>query len=834
MSDAIENVLRQLRGVRPIGEGKWQACCPAHEDRSPSLSISIGEDGRVLLYCHAGCRLSDICSAMKLALTDLGPSGCGQRAGGGRKRIVATYDYRDAHGALLFQVVRYDPKGFKQRRPDGQGGWLWNLRGVPRVLYRLPELLAKPGEIVWIVEGEKDADRLAGLGMVATSCPGGAGKWSKVDDSPLEGRAVVVVPDADDVGRRHAQDIARRVHGRAASVRIVSLDGVPEHGDISDWLDAGHDVEALSQLIQVVAPWEPAADKVSSGSGDASSGDGAKRAGSQATKLVKLARELGVELFHDKDEIAFAEVPAEQHREVWAIRSSGFKQWLARAYYRAHDRVANAQEFGDALGVLEGQARFDGLEHEVFVRVGGVGDAGDAGFAIFLDLGDRLWRAVRVDAGGWAIVEHPPIRFRRPRGMHALPDPDRGGTIAELRSYINVATDGDFALIASWLVAAYWPVGPYPILALHGEQGSAKSTCARLLRSLIDPNAAPLRSPPREVRDLMIAAWNGWALVFDNLSQIRQWTSDALCQMSTGGGLGTRELYSDRDEVIFNAMRPVMINGITELGDREDLLDRTIQVILPTIPEPRRRTERDLWRDFQVARPRLLGAVLDALSLSVRNAPAIRLEALPRMADFAVRAVAAEGAMPWASGTFIQAYADVRAASHELTIEASSVGQVVLAWMVGREEWSGTATELLAELEALAEEKIVRRQDWPKRPRDLSAVLRRLAPTLRVLGVEVEFGRPGGRRLIHIRKCGRSSVISVTSGTMATGTTDNAGGGDAEVTQGDAEAATTRSAASPGSCVLAPEKPVGDAGDADDADQRPLSAGADEEVEWVL
>ncbi len=418
--------------------------------------------------------------------------------------------------------------------------------------------------------------------------------------------------------------------------------------------------------------------------------------------------------------------------------------------------------------------------------------------------------------------------------MHPLPDPDRGGTIDELRNFVNVETDGDFALIVSWLVAAYWPLGPYPILALHGEQGSAKSTLARLLRSLIDPNAAPLRSSPREVRDLMIAAQNGWTIVFDNLSRIREWASDALCRLSTGGGFSTRELYSDADELILEATRPVMLTGITELGDREDLLDRTIRVVLPTIPEQRRRTERDLWAEFEPKRPQLLGAMLDAVSVSVRNVAAVRLEVLPRMADFAVRAVAAETAMPWPAGTFLRAYADVRSAGHELAIEASSVGQTLLPWMQDRIEWSGTSTELLADLEAHVDEKVTRRQDWPKRPRDLSAALRRLAPTLRELGLEVEFARSGRTRSIHIRKCMRPSVISDPSVTTGAEVAENAGGGDAEVTLGDAGVATSRSAASPKNCPLATKKLVGDAGDAGDADQHRLSADAEGKVEWVL
>ena len=862
MSSALENVLGRLRGVRSTGEGRWQACCPAHDDQNPSLSISLGDDNRVLFHCHSGCEPADICSAMGLALADLFPSNR-ERAVRGRGRIIITYDYTGEKGELLFQVCRTASKKFLQRRPDGDGNHVWGLNageyvqgqngdwyrrknkdyrdaprrrfpGVRRCLYQLPHLLASdPGALVYVSEGEKDTNRLRSLGLVATCNPGGAGKWSKVDDSPLHGHPVAILLDNDPGGRSHGAQVASSLYGKAADVFIINLPDLPVKGDVSDWLDAGHDVQELDRLIQQAPIWEPTEGAEGSDGGPASSEDN-KGPQSQATKLVQLAGERGGKLFHDVEGTTFASVPVEGHRETWPIRNRGFRDWLARAYYVKHRRAPNTQSLNDALGVLEGEARYGGPEHEVFVRVGAVGDAGDAEFAIYLDLADPRWRAVRIDAAGWAIVDHPPVRFRRPRGMHPLPDPERGGTIDELRNFVNVENEGDLALIVSWLVAAYWPLGPYPILALHGEQGSAKSTLARILRSLIDPNAAPLRSSPREVRDLMIAAQNGWALVFDNLSRIREWTSDALCRMSTGGGFSTRELYSDTDEVILEATRPVMITGITELGDREDLLDRTIQVVLPTIPEQRRRTERDLWAAFELARPRLLGAMLDAVSVSVRDAAGVRIEALPRMADFAVRAVAAETAMPWPAGTFLRAYAEVRSASHELAIEASSVGQALLAWMGGRSEWSGASTELMAALEEHVDEKVARRQDWPKRPRDLSAALRRLAPTLRALDLEVEFARSGRKRSIHIRKYERASVISAPSVTTGAGAPENAGGGDAEVTLGDAGVATTRSAASPGNCHLAPEKLVGDAGDADDADRGPLSAAAEGEVEWVL
>jgi hypothetical protein len=177
--------------------------------------------------------------------------------GNGRRRIGATYRYTDESGTLLYEVVRYDPKDFRQRRPDGRGGWHWNLSGVRRVLYRLPELLAAdPGRPVFLVEGEKDADNLAALCLVATTGAMGAGKWRSEYAEALRGRHVCILPDNDEPGRKHAADVARQLQGVAASVKILQLPDLPPKGDVSDWLAAGGSKQALLELALRGDTWE--------------------------------------------------------------------------------------------------------------------------------------------------------------------------------------------------------------------------------------------------------------------------------------------------------------------------------------------------------------------------------------------------------------------------------------------------------------------------------------------------------------------------------------------------------------------------------------------------
>lgn len=269
MSTPTERILSALEardcGPRQAGKG-WSARCPAHEDRRASLSIAEGDDGRALVHCHAGCAPDAICAAVGLRVVDLMPTadklptpttGNGRPKGNGKPRIVAEYDYRDEAGNVVFQVVRMEPKGFRQRKPKPGGGWDWSVTGVRVVPYRLQELLAEPTRPVVVAEGEKDCDNLARIGVLATCNAGGAGKWMAEHAEYLRGRWVCIVPDNDDPGRKHAQQVAQSLQGIAASVRIVELPGLPPKGDVSDWIAAGGTKADLKRLAEAATVWTP-------------------------------------------------------------------------------------------------------------------------------------------------------------------------------------------------------------------------------------------------------------------------------------------------------------------------------------------------------------------------------------------------------------------------------------------------------------------------------------------------------------------------------------------------------------------------------------------------
>jgi hypothetical protein len=274
------------------------------------------------------------------------------------------------------------------------------------------------------------------------------------------------------------------------------------------------------------------------------------------------------EVFHTASGIAFADFITDGHRETWPIRSKRFRTWLRRCYYQATGAAAGSAVIRSALDLLEARAQFDAPERPVSMRVA------EHGGRIYLDLADEHWRAVAIDRDGWKVVQCPPVRFRRSPGNLPLPVPERGGSIEALRPFLNLPNRNDFVLVVAWLLAALRPSGPYPLLAITGEQGSAKTVLSKLLRALVDPNVAPVRALPREERELMIATNNGHVLAFDNLSGLPHWLSAALCRLASGGSFAVRRLYTDDEEVLFKAARPIVLNGIEDVIGRADLADR--------------------------------------------------------------------------------------------------------------------------------------------------------------------------------------------------------------------------------------------------------------------
>jgi hypothetical protein len=628
--------------------------------------------------------------------------------------------------------------------------------------------LADPSAPLFITEGARKADSAVSRGLCCiallgvwnfrgTNEHGGSTALADWDCIALKGREAYICFDSDVMEKDAVRQAMKRLRSllelRGASVRLIYLPagaGGSKVG-LDDYFADGGTVDELMRRATADLPDEPEADAQ----------PGRK---SQATILVELATEAN--LFHTPDGEEYASVEIKSHLETWPLKSTGFREWLMRRFYEVTKKSPSSQGVQDALGVLNAKAHFDGEAREVHTRI-----AAHAG-AIYVDLADDAWRVVKIDAGGWSVMAgaDAPVRFRRTRGMLPLPEPIRGGSLSVLRRFVNVRDGADWTLLLAWLVASLRPNLPLPLLALYGPQGSAKSTTARLLASLIDPAKAALRSAPRDERDLMIAARNRWCLTFDNLSHISGALSDALCRLSTGGGLSTRELYSNDEETLFEALRPVIINGIEDLATRGDLLDRAVVLYLPSLKSKARRKEADLWREFEQARPSICGALFDAVAVALHRLDSIELDGLPRMADFAAWAVAAEPAFGVPAGTFIDAYAVNRATTNTIALDDSPLSEAVIKFLAAQPKpiWSGRASDLLEELRLYVSEQTLRDKAWPKAANALTNRLRRLEPSLRAIGVDFRDGSRAGKdrtRIITLEKLDETSSASSASST---------------------------------------------------------------------
>ena len=454
-----------------------------------------------------------------------------------------------------------------------------------------------------------------------------------------------------------------------------------------------------------------------------------------------------LELFVDPAGTAFATFERDGHLETWPLRSGPVRAHLG-ALYRAHaGTLPGSQALQDAFLALEGEAAT--TVRDVFLRVAHVDGV------TWLDLGGPDWRAVRVDASGWQVVDRPEVRFRRTKGSGRLPTPVPG-TLADLKALLHVEAE-DLPMVIGWLLGALSGMGPFPILALTGEQGTAKSTTTRLLKRLVDPAVAELRGAPRNVRDLMVAAANSWLLAFDNVSRIDSEMSDALCRIATGGGYATRALYTDAEELLLDVKRPIVLNGITDIVDRPDLQDRAIIVDLPILAEEERLPEREYWEQVEGTLPKALGFLLDALSYALGALPDTELERLPRMADFARLVEAAGPMLGLEPGQFLDLYAGNREAGTLAVLEQSPITEPLRALVRVSGKWSGTPTELLDALDGVADERAKASRRWPTSARALSAELKRLAPSLRTADVvDVRFAKSNGQRrwtVERLRRC---------------------------------------------------------------------------------
>ena len=627
-------------------------------------------------------------------------------------------------GAYTFPERAGDGRiiGISLRAPDGRKGF---PAGAKRGLIVPADLHKRQGSVL-IVEGASDVAACKAVGLLAVGRPSNRGGSDDLA-AMLDSMPALVLGENDGKpggawpGRDGAKAVAQRM-AAAWSEPIRWALPPAESKDVRDWLKArvaaGLDTSSVDAMNAAGAEFLAAVEVA------AKIAKPERR--SQADALVDLAHStyrLGMSI----DREAFA-VPVDGPAVAMMFRGGGsaLRAALAKQYRAVTGKTPSASALADALTALEGMAQ-DSDPEPVALRLA----AHDGG--VVVDLGDKSGRAIVVNPGGWAVEAVSPVLFRRTALTLPLPEPSAAtaAELAELRGLLNV-DDDTWPLVVGYLVAAYMPDLPHPVVMLGGEQGTGKSTAARLLIGLIDPSAAPLRSEPRDAEQWAVAASGSWAVCIDNVSHITGWLSDAICKAVTGDGLVRRKLYTDSDLAVLSFRRCIMLTSIDAGALRGDLGDRLLLADLERIPESQRRTEAELHAAFGQAGPRLLGALLSAVSQTLAELPAVKLATMPRMADFARVLAAVDVACPeLTGGRAFNLFAGQRNRIAGEVVEADPVAAAVVKVMETRDSWVGTAAELLAALPSGQHPP----RGWPATARALAGRLKRVAPALRHVGI---------------------------------------------------------------------------------------------------
>jgi len=463
---------------------------------------------------------------------------------------------------------------------------------------------------------------------------------------------------------------------------------------------------------------------------------------SQATLLIEIGQKN--KLFHDCSGDAYTEIVRNSIKATYKVRSRDFREYLSHELYELTGRGANNNAITDAIATLEASSKFGGEHIIIAVRTHFHNDQ------VFIDLGCKDRKIIQINNAGYIYTDTAPIKFIRKSGMLALPTPKAGGRIMLLRKYINVP-EAEFSLIYGWIFCALAGIKPYPILILQGEQGTGKSTTCKVIRSLVDPSTVPLRSPPKDTRDLLVSAANTHCVVLDNLSGINAELSDCLCRLSTGGGHDVRALFTDNEQYLIEIQKPVMCNGIDDVASRPDLAERSLIINLPTISNKSRKSETAFNKEFEQDRPLIMGAILDGISSGLKHQAHVHLEEKPRMADAANWITACERELGL-EGAFMVAHKANQLNAVEIGIESSPLGSALMTYMTDRLKWTGKPTELFNILTDISGDRVTRSKSWPQSTKGMSNLIKRLTPSFRAIGIDISIGRTSTYRYYSIEK----------------------------------------------------------------------------------
>ncbi|RTL53989.1 MAG: hypothetical protein EKK40_05500 [Bradyrhizobiaceae bacterium] len=463
-----------------------------------------------------------------------------------------------------------------------------------------------------------------------------------------------------------------------------------------------------------------------------------------ASAVVGLALTQALDLFHDEDGNAFVTIPkGSGGRQHLNLNKQSAASWLSSIWYRTTDNALQDQPRSTALATLAAKAKYDGQIHRVSLRLARFGNA------MFFDLGDDDGSMVQIDANGWQIVKDAPVKFVRPASFKALPLPEAGGDLNELKSLLKIS-DNSWPLVLAFLISAFRPEGPYFCLLVDGEQGSGKSFLCSMLKAILDPSRFEKLPLPSTDSELFIAAKDSHLLVFDNASGVRFDMSDALCRLATGASLARRRLYTDDDVHVITQCKPFIINGIGDFADRPDLLERAMLISLEGLKEEDRLSESQILMDFAKLLPRVLGRLFDVVACAFNNEHCINAPTNLRMADGARWLKAAEPATGLPPNSIISAIVESQNASVIDRMRNRTLFRV-LEKLVATGPFEGQIAHLFDQL-LIENDKLDR--SFPRTAAHLSNELRRHRQAMAKAGLMVELqprGRTGRRVKIWLK-----------------------------------------------------------------------------------
>ena len=487
--------------------------------------------------------------------------------------------------------------------------------------------------------------------------------------------------------------------------------------------------------------------------------------------IIPLIKEYYVDLFVDQFNKPFIAIKINGHAETLGLDSQRFKNWIYRFFYENTGKI-KSEQVENTIKVLESKAEFSENRKRLELRLA---KASTDEFTFYYDLTNSNWSAVKITPAGWTIENSPPILFKRysnqlPQVNPFLPSPsyltidDKDDTILDkFIDLLNVKDNDNKLLLKCYIISLFIPSIAKPILMLHGEQGSAKTTLQELIKMLIDPSIVKTLTFPRDINELVQQLSHNYIAYYDNISIIKEQISNALCRAVTGAGFSKRQLYTDDDDILYYFLRCIGFNGINLAATKADILDRGIIIQLERIQKEKRRKIEDIWKDFEILRPHLLAYIFDILVkvLQVKQKGGIKVSnGLNRMADFEEYAEIISRCMGYREGEFLRVYQDNIGIQIDEAIQANPLSMAVVELMDNKDdgdELDKTPTELYLELNEIAETKlkinIQKIKSWPKSPNQLSRKLNEAQTNLREKGIEIErYKDEKGHRKIKIRK----------------------------------------------------------------------------------